>query len=76
MPNYVRVKLNNQIPRPFWAVKSDLSNGLIRYTKCNKLGETIPGNRLHIIIARQDDIAWEKSAEMNLHYGELEVSRT
>lgn len=70
---YVRVKLLNQWPtKPFWAKKTS-NNEFIQYIRCNREGDTILGNKKHIIIVTKEDIAWERPARMSRKYGELEI---
>jgi hypothetical protein len=67
--NYVRIKLNNTIKRPFWAQK--VRDGC--YIRCNDEGETNSRGKLNVIIAAPEDIAWEKPAIMSNKYAELEL---
>ncbi len=73
MYQYVRVKIRGQ--RAMWAEKRDTSNAnILMYHKCTKSGETIPHSTLRVFLAALDDIIYERPAEMNLKYAELEIS--
>lgn len=72
MTDYVRVKFNNTIKAPVWAVKRATEGETVIYTRCTKEGETCPDSTISVIIASPGDVAWEKPARLNLHYGELE----
>lgn len=68
--NYVKVKFDKLT---IWAIKRELPNGLIAYTKCTSSGDTCPGVKINVIIAAKEDIVWEKPAVMNRKYAELEI---
>jgi hypothetical protein len=64
----IKVKLPQGI-RYFWAVKI----GQGRYLRADKAGEILQNTTLHLIIADPRDVIWEKPAEINNKYAELEI---
>lgn len=70
MTDYVRIKFGD---RAIWAIKRELPNGLVAYTKCTRVGDVCPSTKVHVIIAGDGDAVWEKPAVMNLKYAELEA---
>lgn len=73
MRQYVRLKfiVQDNENRIVWAEKLSNDGDYLIYSKRNKYGENSFIREL--IVLRPDDIIWEKSAQMNNHYGVLEV---
>ena len=73
MKNYVRLKFISQDheERIVWAEKLQSDGQYSIYSKRNKYGET--SFMRELIVLHPDDIVYEKPAQMNNHYGELEL---
>lgn len=69
----VRVKFK-RLKRAVWAVRGAKIGTLRQYTVCDRKGDTRSGREVPIYLATAEEVAWEKPAVMNLHYGELEVA--
>lgn len=72
---YVKVKLQltKTQTRMLWAEKTILDSGIIKYTKCTTTGEVNPNYCIEVFYADPWDVVWEKSAQLNLKYNELEL---
>lgn len=73
MANFVRLKFISQDNenRIVWAEKLQSDGKYQIYSKRNKYGEV--SFQRELIILHPDDIVYEKPAQMNNHYGELEI---
>jgi hypothetical protein len=73
-PNYVRIKAR-EIKRAFWAIEQDPKENLRSFVRCNKEGDYNLNNKINVLLLGNSDIEWIKQAQMNNHYGELEVTK-
>ena len=71
MKKYVRLKIKGT-RKIFWAEEIQ-KNKL--YREVDKHGVWGNNGKEHYILIAQEDIEYSKSAEMNLHYGQLEIKK-